>query len=185
MTRCDALPARGAAGADLWTDPDGAVNLRGVDGPSVFVRPGDWVFAQGRHRLHTILGSSVSIVLWVPRLQLGGMCHYLLPERPSPPGLGRLDGRFGVEACAWLEARLRGTGMPWAGVEASVAGGSGRDSDGIGSANVAWAQEWAVARGLRFIQQDVGGRVVRRLSFNLADGALAIEHGGRLDEGPA
>lgn len=184
MNARDALPAPGAAGADLGMDGTGAADLRSVDGPSVFLRPGDWVFARGRHRVHTILGSCVSIVLWVPRLQLGGMCHYLLPERPSLQGLGRLDGRFGDEACAWLEARLRGAGTPWAGVEVSVAGGSGRSRDGIGAANVAWAQHWASSRGLRFLQQDVGGRVVRRLSFNLADGALAIEHGGRLDEGP-
>jgi chemotaxis protein CheD len=179
---------RTGAGAPRCTvgnclDTTGTVDGAPAEGPTVFLRPGDWLFARGPHRVHTLLGSCVSLVLWVPRLRLGGMCHYLLPTRPSRLSNGRLDGRFGEEACAWMETRLRAAGVPWHEVETSVAGGAGRADDGIGADNIAWAQAWGQARSLRFAQQDVGGRVVRRLVFNLNDGSLAIAHGGRLDEG--
>ncbi len=173
-------PLRGYGG---WLDTNGAVDEAATEGPTVFLRPGDWLFARSPHRVHTLLGSCISLVLWAPRLRLGGMCHFLLPTRPSRQSGGRLDGRFGEEACAWMETRLRAAGVPWAEVQVSVAGGAGRDDDGIGADNIAWTQAWAQARALRFMQQDVGGRVVRRLVFNLNDGSLAIAHGGRLHEG--
>lgn len=146
----------------------------------VFLRPGDWLFGRGLLRATTLLGSCISIVLWAPRLRVGAMCHCLLPQRPGPARQHVLDGRYGADAGAWIEQRVRANGLRWAELEASLAGGASAGDSGIGAANIRWAQGWAAERDLVFTQQDVGGRVVRRLSFNIADGALTIAHGGRL-----
>ena len=51
--------------------------------------------------VRTLLGSCVGITLWNPKRRLGGMCHFLLPQRAPDPN-GGLDGRFGEEAVQML-----------------------------------------------------------------------------------
>ena len=65
-------------------------------------------------------------------------------------------------------------------VDVSLAGGASANDISIGSVNVARAVALVEGAGMRLIQQDTGGRVVRRLTFNLIDGSLTIAHGGRL-----
>ena len=149
----------------------------------VFLRPGDWLFGRAAVRASTLLGSCVAMVLWAPRLRLGAMCHCLLPSRPGGMRAAEPDGRYGEETGEWLDRRFAELGCPWDEVEASLAGGAGGGSSQIGQSNIDWAQTWAAQRGLNFVQQDVGGRVVRRLTFNLGDGSLTVAHGGRFGGG--
>lgn len=152
----------------------------GTDG--LFLRPGDWAFGGGAVRVATLLGTGVALVLWAPGQRLGAVCHWLQPARPG--GVlqpTRLDGRYGEDAGLWLERRLADAGCRWPDLQAALAGGAqAGDDSGSGAANIAWAQQWAARHGLPLVQQDVGGRVVRRLTFNLADGQLTVAHGGHL-----
>jgi hypothetical protein len=63
------------------------------------------------HTLRTLLGSCVAITLWHPTRRIGGMCHFLLPERKrrtnEPP-----DGRYGDEAVAEMVKVL--SALRWA-----------------------------------------------------------------------
>lgn len=173
-------PRRATATPSLQTTGVADTDALGAGG--AFLRPGDWLFGHGPVRVSTLLGSCISIVLWAPRLRVGAISHCLLPERPRQDRQAALDGRYGSDAGEWMERQLRACGCPWSEVEASLAGGAGAGTGGsaIGTANIRWAQQWAAERGLVFTQQDVGGRVVRRLTFNLADGSLTVAHGGRL-----
>ena len=47
----------------------------------IFLQPGDFYFGDRDTRIRTLLGSCVSITMWHPRLHVGGMCHFMLPER--------------------------------------------------------------------------------------------------------
>ncbi len=158
----------------------GVTDTDALGSGGVFLRPGDWLFGSGAVRVSTLLGSCISLVLWSPRRRVGAICHCLLPLRPQGGAGSALDGRYGTDAGLWMSRRLAAAGCHWSEMQASLAGGAGAGESEIGSANIAWAQRWAAERGLAFAQQDVGGRVVRRLTFNLADGTLTIAHGGRL-----
>lgn len=151
-----------------------------LGGDGIFLRPGDWLFGRGDLRVVTLLGSCVALVLWAPRLRLGAVCHCVLPARHDAIGGAGLDGRYGHDTGLWLAQRFAEAGCGWHEVEATLAGGAQSQPTGVGPANIAWAQQWAASQGLSFLQQDVGGRVVRRLTFNLADGSLTVAHGGRL-----
>lgn len=177
-----AVPAVGRRRAGVLPafETTGIADADALGAGGVFLRPGDWLFGRGALRATTLLGSCISIVLWAPRLRVGAMCHCLLPQRPGPERPRVLDGRYAADAGEWIEQRVRAHGLRWAELEASLAGGAAAGDSGIGAANIRWAQRWAAERDLVFAQQDVGGRVVRRLSFNVADGALTIAHGGRL-----
>jgi chemotaxis protein CheD len=82
-----------------------------TDPHTVFLHPGEFYFGGGPTRIATLLGSCVSITVWHPRLLVGGMCHYMLPNRQRPPQAA-LCGRYGDEAMEWLLARIRDTGAP-------------------------------------------------------------------------
>jgi len=74
----------------------------------VFLQPGEWYFGDRDTRIRTLLGSCVAITIWHPRLQLGGMCHFMLPSRGNPrPAAEPMDGRYGDEAVAALMQELR------------------------------------------------------------------------------
>ena len=62
----------------------------------IFLQPGDLYFGDRNTRIRTLLGSCISIVMWHPKLLLGGMCHYLLAS--SGKKNAHLDGRYGDEA---------------------------------------------------------------------------------------
>ncbi len=158
----------------------GVADTDALGSGGVFLRPGDWLYGCGAVRVSTLLGSCISLVLWSPRRRVGAICHCLLPQRPRAQPGSALDGRYGADAGQWMTQRLAAAGCHWSEMQASLAGGAGTGDTDIGAANIAWAQQWAAERGLAFAQQDVGGRVVRRLTFNLADGALTIAHGGRI-----
>lgn len=174
------LPARGAAGpAMLHTN--GRMETGALGAQGVVLQPGQWLFGRGGLRVATLLGAGVALVLWAPRLRVGAICHCVHPQRPGIPGPREpLDGRYCSEAALWLDQRFGQVGCVWCEVEAALAGGAtGNSATGEGPSNVAWAQAWARDRGVALAQQDVGGRVLRRVTFNLGDGSLTVAHGGR------
>lgn len=148
---------------------------------SVFLRPGDWFFGAGPHKVSTMLGSCVSVVMWSPRLSLGAMCHCLLPTRPLPRAVPAMSaGHYVDEALDWMVQHFHTHHCPVRSLDIALVGGATAHDSSIGAANVRKAQAWLDAQGVSPMQMDVGGRVVRRLNFGLADGALNIAHGGRL-----
>lgn len=64
----------------------------------IFLQPGEFYFGEEKTRIRTLLGSCVAIVLWHPSLHIGGMCHYMLPQRPRKRQGEALDGRYAEDA---------------------------------------------------------------------------------------
>ena len=172
---------QGAGGRARSFDTTGMVDERGEGVVSVFLRPGDWFFGAGPHKVSTMLGSCVSVVMWSPRLGLGAMCHCLLPSRPLPRAVPAMSaGHYVDEALDWMAQQFHQHHCPLRSLDVALVGGATAHDSSIGASNVRKAQAWLDAQGVVPMQMDVGGRVVRRLSFGLADGALNIAHGGRL-----
>ncbi|PKY11187.1 hypothetical protein B1757_05770 [Acidithiobacillus marinus] len=73
----------------------------------IFLQPGDWYFGDKETRIRTLLGSCIAITIWHPHLLVGGMCHFLLPERGHCVATAGLDGRYGDEAMATLLQEVR------------------------------------------------------------------------------
>ena len=81
------------------------MKMTSADVSSLVLMPGDIYFGDANIVLKTLLGSCVSIVLWHPKLKLGGMCHFVLPRRLHPGGES-LDGRYADEAVQLFMADL-------------------------------------------------------------------------------
>jgi chemotaxis protein CheD len=63
----------------------------------IFLQPGEFYFGDRDTRIRTVLGSCIAIVMWHPKLHIGGMCHYMLASR-GDKRITKLDGKYGDEA---------------------------------------------------------------------------------------
>lgn len=153
---------------------DGVVNLL----------PGQWFFGSGL-LVRTLLGSCVALTLWHPERHMGGMCHFLLPKRLAPVE-GPLDGRYGDEALAMMVQSLRERRTRPEDYHCHLFGGADTLPDlpasafNVGERNV--EQGWALVRryGFRLDGANVGGKLPRRISLDLRNGELSVQHGTAL-----
>lgn len=148
----------------------------------IFVQPGEVHFGDRDTRLRTVLGSCVSITFWHPHRLLGGMCHYMLPERGAVAGAGP-DGRYADEALGLLLDEMRAAGTPPGEYQAKLFGGgrmfafdAGRGVPDIGGRNVAAARRLLLRHGLEPAGGHLAGTGHRSIVFEVASGAVWVRH---------
>jgi chemotaxis protein CheD len=158
----------------------------------IFLLPGALAFGGPDLRLRTLLGSCVSVVVWHPKLRLGGMCHFLLPHRGRPNGNGEPDGRYADDALEMLRAQMARYAAHLSDFQAFVCGGAvcldtssthraevqGFD---IGKRNIAAAQNWLQLHRVGVMQQNVGGESFRHVGFDMWTGQLRVRSGSETD----
>ena len=149
----------------------------------IFLQPGEHFFGGRETRIHTVLGSCVSLVFWHPQMQMGGMCHYMLPGRPHGPAMV-LDGRYADEAVELMLGEMRAHGaQPLREYQVKMFGGgnmfpfiSRSDGDHIGSKNVLAAREILRRHDLDCVSEHVEGTGHRNLTFYVCNGQVALKH---------
>ncbi|OPB13590.1 chemotaxis protein CheD [Pseudomonas fluorescens] len=148
----------------------------------VFLNPGEWFFGAGEIRLRTVLGSCVALVFWHPRRLLGGMCHFLLPQR-AVPNSHALDGRYGNEALALLLGRIHASKARPADFRISVFGGGNMfpglarsDKHYVGQRNVEQARRLLDLHHLLCHNFHVEGVGYRTVVFDLANGNIELNY---------
>lgn len=144
---------------------------------SVVLSAGDFYFGHGDTRISTLLGSCVSITLWHPRKHIGGMCHYMMTERPHPVDLP-LDGRYASEAFALFLQYVEQAGTRLSEYQVKLFGGANmfRDACGsrldIGARNLEFAYRLLASRHITPVARHVGGSGRRKLHFDLWSGTV-------------
>lgn len=143
----------------------------------VFLQTGDFHFCGGHTRIRTLLGSCVSITLWHPLRRIGGMCHFMLPERGSPAPGGILDGRYASEAMVMFDLGMREAGTRPQDYQAKIFGGgnmfpdqSARGGPEIGRRNIAIAHQLLAERKIAILAEHLGGDGHRKLIFDVWSG---------------
>jgi len=150
----------------------------------VFLGPGDYYFGDADTRISTVLGSCVAVTVWQPELQIGGMCHFMLPTRGSrtnvPPAP---DGRYGDEAIAMLVRDMRARRTSPRDYEVKVFGGGNMfpaqtrpNSNPVGDRNVEFALAAMKKAGLAVAARHVAGVGHRQIVFEVWSGAAWVRH---------
>lgn len=152
----------------------------GGGAPDVYLHPGQWWFGGGDGIVRTLLGSCVSVTLWHPRWRLGGMCHYLLPQRLRARGAA-LDGRYGDEALDLLRAAALRAGCRPGEFEAKLFGGGrmfARPLHGsqVHERNVELARRAVRGHGFRVVAEHLGGHGHRQVTLVLRSGEVLLRH---------
>ncbi len=148
----------------------------------VFLRPGEFCFAEAGTRIRTILGSCVAITLWHPKLRVGGMCHYMLGN-PRPLNPARLDGRYAEDAVElFLREILQRHTQPRE-YQVKIFGGGNMfpaliksQSENIGQRNMNLGQELLRDNGFQIQASHLGGNGYRRIIFDIGSGEVWVYH---------
>ncbi len=143
---------------------------------NIFLQPGEYRVA-GRHcRLHTLLGSCVSITLWHPGLIVGAMSHFLLSER-SGSVAPELDGRYAAEATTLMLQALGRHGARGEECQAKLFGGgnmfplqSRGDEPRVGEKNGHAARQLMRDCGIPIVSESLFGIGHRRIIFDIDTG---------------
>lgn len=151
----------------------------------IFLQPGDLYFGDRDTRIRTVLGSCVSLTFWHPALQVGGMCHYMLPNRKLERRGTRtdgLDGRYADEAIALLVKEIDAIGTPHREFEVKMFGGGnmfpGRkpSTDHVGMKNAETARDLVKKHNFRCIAEHLGGDGHRNVIFDVWSGHVWMKH---------
>ncbi len=148
-----------------------------------FVQPGEVIFADSSTRLHTLLGSCVSITVWHPMLRIGGMCHFMLSSRSGPRPKGSLDGRYADEAVSLLLEEIERRETHPQEYELKLFGGGDQFATSIidpalsvSTRNVETGQRLLSEHGFSVKALHLGGVGHRRLIFEIATGQVWVRH---------
>lgn len=152
----------------------------------VYLNPGDYYFGDRYTRIGTVLGSCVSITLWHPRLLVGGMCHFMLPNRGIDNRLKDMpvpNGRYADEAITLLLAKVGAIGSPNREYQAKIFGGGnmfpGRSENGmpvVGLQNIQAANRLIKQCGFTCVAEHVGGAGYRNVIFKVWSGEVLIKY---------
>lgn len=153
----------------------------------IYLQPGEWWFGDQDTRIRTVLGSCVSLVVWHPQRLIGGMCHYMLPNRARPEPTGRLDGRYADEAVQLLLQEIGKIGTRPQEYQAKLFGGGSMFGDRYCEGKSCWhgnvpdrnveAGRALVARhGFKLTAEHLGGRGHRQVVFDIWNGHAWLKH---------
>lgn len=153
--------------------------------PEINLNPGDFFFGDHAARVRTVLGSCVSITMWHGQRRIGGMCHYMLPER-GQKAARQLDGRYAEDALALFlleiehhgtepqeyEVKLFGGGRMFAGANSAPQGTTSH----IGQRNIAAGRRLLQEHGFDVQSEHLAGIGHRNLLFDLTSGKVWLKH---------
>ncbi|GAB3258666.1 chemotaxis protein CheD [Chitinimonas naiadis] len=148
----------------------------------IFLQPGEVYFGDRDNRIRTLLGSCVAITWWHPGRQIGGMCHYLLPQRPQgqPRGEGPLDGRYAEEAFQLVMRYIHSTGTLPADYVVKMFGGGhmlvaeNGKLPAVGERNIDFGKHWLDGNGFRLSREHLAGHGHRHIVFDVATGDVWV-----------
>lgn len=176
-----AAPRPGALGAAAI--PVGLVRHAKAE-HELLLMPGQLYFGREPGSIRTLLGSCVALTLWHPQRRIGGMCHYLLPERQrgtaQPP-----DGRFGNEAIALLVEQITRAGTQPTEYEVHLYGGADTlpehlaHKTQVGVRNIELGWTLVDRHGFQLVGVDVGDNVPRTVRLDMRSGEVTMRRSER------
>jgi chemotaxis protein CheD len=156
--------------------------LLGKPGEHLVLMPGQMHLGKQASSVKTLLGSCVAITLWHPTKHIGGMCHFLLPQR-NRQASDPLDGRYGDEAVEAMVKSLRGMGAHPEEFVAHLYGGADTMSAStgvrfnIGERNIEKGWTLIDKYGFQLDGVDVGEDIPRMVLLSMDTGEVNMRRG--------
>ena len=144
----------------------------------IFLNAGDFYWGSGDVKIHTVLGSCVSITVYHPKKKIGGICHYLLPDRDKNK-IGN-DGRSADGVIELFRTKIISSGLPIEEFEVKVFGGASfmpgsSDECQVGIKNVNKAVAFLKEKNIIPKIVKTGGKYSRVLYFDLSNGDVWLK----------
>ena len=151
---------------------------------TLFLKPGEFVLSDHPMVVTTLLGSCVAVTMFNPRLQLGAICHALLPacRKDLPCSQGEPEaGRFVECAIRLMLEGFTARGVLKGEIEAKLFGGSDmfETIDGrrlsVGKQNQEMALKALEEASVKIVTRDLGGPRGRKIIFHTHTGEVFLK----------
>jgi len=145
---------------------------------TIYLHPGQMAVNSGKRRVITILGSCVSVCLWDPSREIGGVNHFLMPVAASA-GMDA-PGKFAATAVPELISRMVEAGARPQQMLASLFGGarifsvSPEKERHLGLVNADAAREILRSYSIPVVHEDTGGDRARKNYMCPWDGSVRV-----------
>jgi len=152
---------------------------------SLYLKPGEMFYADSPMVVHTVLGSCVSITMFVRRLGIGMMSHCMLPSSTESVKRGEDIMRYVDCATLYMNKVILEAGADKRETEVKLFGGSNmftgtNDDAGVGHRNVEAALAMIKKLGYTITSSDTGGQYTRKLYFSLDTGTVYLRKISRI-----
>lgn len=146
------------------------------------INPGGWA-VEDKRPIVTLLGSCIAACLWDTHLKVGGMNHFMLPERAKNSSSSLDDllcGNFNMEA---LMNGMLARGARKSRMQAKIFGGGAVVASlsgvgvAIGERNASFAKEWLAREGIPIVASDLLGPWSRKVVFDPTTGDAFCRRG--------
>ena len=132
----------------------------------------------------TVLGSCISACLYDPKMNIGGMNHFMLPSSANLDN--PVSTRYGVNAMELLINMLMKAGANRKDLVAKIFGGAHvlniRESNqGVPQLNIEFIQQFLSTERIKIVGQDIGGYNPRRVLFSSHDGNVYMRMLGDIE----
>jgi chemotaxis protein CheD len=141
------------------------------------IGPGELYASKRDIMIVTVLGSCVSVCLTDALTQMGGMNHFMLPDRAGNSSLLSEPARYGAHAMEMLINNLLSMGAQRNRLEAKVFG-AGRVLPGmtdVGARNAQFALEYLEREHIPVKASDVGGKNARKVYMFVGSGRVLVK----------
>lgn len=146
------------------------------DGDDIHLGPSEYYWGSCPERILTVLGSCISITVWVPSKKCGGMCHFVI-SRSASGVLSPPDPKYCEDAIAALMHRLEAERIRPSECEVKMTGGAEMfpvSGLSVGEKNVCCAEKYLTAAGFVIKARHTGGSSSRYVIFDLETGDLWV-----------
>jgi chemotaxis protein CheD len=141
------------------------------------ISPGELYASHRNILIVTVLGSCVSTCLMDPVARIGGMNHFMLPDRTGSQSVVSEPARYGAHAMEMLINNLLTMGANRGRLIAKVFG-AGRVLPGmsdVGARNAEFALDYLSREGITVSAKDVGGNHARKVYFFVETGRVLVK----------
>lgn len=152
----------------------------------VNLQPGDFYFGGAATRIRTLLGSCIAITLWHPQRLIGGMCHYMLPKRPTRGD--RLEGKYAEEAMEMFIEQTERHKTQLQEYHIKIFGGGNmfpkyplRPKSSVSDKNIEAAKEIMNKYKLTPLSMDIGLTGHRNIMFDIWSGNVWVRYQPQID----
>jgi len=130
--------------------------------------------------ISTILGSCISVCLYDPMAKVGGMNHFMLPDKIQfdEDKLYTPDTRYGIHAMDILINQVLKKGATRENLKAKIFGGgssSGKNFSVIGNKNARFAKKYLEVENILIETEDTGGKEARKIFFYPTTGKVFLK----------
>ena len=158
---------------------------RGPDLHTFYLKPGEMHFADEPTTVTTVLGSCLSVTMFIPRIEAGAICHGLLPNCGSKNScIGGCADRFRYVDCSIKGMLLifEKLNIVKAEIEVKIFGGADmfdvnkmRQHLTVGRQNINSARRLVTSNGLKVAASDIGGVNGRKIIFHTHTGEVFLK----------